>query len=201
MDSFLSNRHPDIYKGKGITYRKYVVIDSSQKNKEYIEDDSDRLPKDIENLGFIDIFSGKYRINVTSPLMVCPFGFNRQSHTMSLQFTNLKTNSEMQSFYEFIQKVEFQQMRYLGLSEEETDLYLSQIRYDKKGKYDPTLIVKIPFNNQNRYDVEMKNKDSDCSISKIYNFSKLQCDIYIDKIWKFNGRYVCKWKASKVYIH
>ena len=41
MDSFLSNRHPDIYKGKGITYRKYVVIDSSQKNKEYIEDDSD----------------------------------------------------------------------------------------------------------------------------------------------------------------
>ena len=107
----------------------------------------------------------------------------------------------MQSFYEFIQKVEFQQMRYLGLSEEETDLYLSQIRYDKKGKYDPTLIVKIPFNNQNRYDVEMKNKDSDCSISKIYNFSKLQCDIYIDKIWKFNGRYVYKWKASKVYIH
>ena len=103
MDSFLSNRHPDIYKGKGITYRKYVVIDSSQKNKEYIEDDSDRLPKDIEECRFYRYFSGKYRINVTTFNGVSIW-FQQTSHTMSLQFTNLKTNSRCRAFMSLYRK-------------------------------------------------------------------------------------------------
>ena len=28
----------------------------------------------------------------------------------------------------------------------------------------------------------------------------MQCDIYIDKIWKFNDVYYCKWKARKIYL-
>ena len=30
---------------------------------------------------------------------------------------------------------------------------------------------------------------------------KLKCDIYIDKIWKFNGKYVCKWKVKNILIN
>ena len=36
-------------------------------------------------------------------------------------------------------------MKLLGLEEEDEDSYISQIRYDKKGKYDPTLQVKFLF--------------------------------------------------------
>ena len=28
----------------------------------------------------------------------------------------------------------------------------------------------------------------------------MQCDIYIDKIWKYNDVYYCKWKARKIYL-
>ena len=88
-------------------------------------------------------------------------------------------------------------MEYLGLDDDDSDLYISQIRYDKKGRYDPNLLVKIPFS-ANKYDVEIQNKDKGCSLSNVYNFSKMRCDIYIDKIWKYNERFVCKWKVKKM---
>ena len=91
------------------------------------------------------------------------------------------------------------QMQYLGLDEDEADLYLSQIRHDKNGKYDPNLLTKIPFRS-NKYDIDIRTKENSCSISNIYKFSKVKCDIYIDKIWKFNDKYVCKWKVKNVLI-
>ena len=129
--------------------------------------------------------------------MISPFGFNKDNGTIYLQFTNVKDDSEMNSFYNFIQEIEMKQMEYIGLNEKDVDLYLSQIRYDKEDRYDPNLIVKIPFSN-NKYDIDIINKHGIASITNIYKFSKMQCDIYIDKIWKFNERYVCKWKVSKI---
>ena len=117
-----------------------------------------------------------------------------------LHFTDLKTDSEMKSFHDFIQELELRQMKYLGLNEETCDLYNSQIRQDKDGKYDPYLLVKVPFKN-NRYEVDICNKDSSvCSITNIYNFTKMKCDIFIDKIWKYNDTYICKWKVRKVLL-
>ena len=78
---------------------------------------------------------------------------------MCLQFTDFKTDSEMRSFHDFIQELELRQMKYLGLNEETCNLYNSQIRQDKDGKYDPYLLVKVPFKN-NRYEVDICNKDS-----------------------------------------
>ena len=77
--------------------------------------------------------------------MISPFGFNKVNNTISLQFTNLKTDSEMKSFYDLIQELEMNQMSYIGLDESDADLYLSQVRQDKNMKYDPNLIVKVPF--------------------------------------------------------
>ena len=31
-------------------------------------------------------------------------------------------------------------------------------------------------------------------------FSKIFYDIYIDKIWKFNEKYICKWKVKKIQL-
>ena len=80
------------------------------------------------------------------------------------------------------------------------DALKQAIRYDKKGRYDPNLLTKIPFRGT-KYLVDIKNKDSACSISNIYNFTKVRCDIFIDKVWKYNDKYVCKWKVGKILIH
>ena len=198
--NFLRNNHHNIYSKQPLFFKDYLCTDCTQKKKEYqyvseLGDD----PKNILNLGYIEIFSGKYPIYVTTPTMVCPFGFSKATNQLTLQFTNIKTDSEMKSFYEFIQELELKQMQYLGLDEDEADLYLSQIRHDKNGKYDPNLLTKIPFRS-NKYDIDIRTKENSCSISNIYKFSKVKCDIYIDKIWKFNDKYVCKWKVKNVLI-
>ena len=47
-------------------------------------------------------------------------------------------------------------------------------------------LVKVPFVN-NRYDIDIHSDDYDLiNIENICNFTKMRCDIYIDKIWKWN---------------
>ena len=200
-EKFLENRHYNIYKDKPITYKKFICKDCTQNKKEYEyynQDEED--PVNINNLGYIEVLiANRYQIYITTPIMVCPFGFNKGNNIINLQFTNIKTDSTMQGFFELIQDLELDQMKYIGLNENEMDKYLSQIRQDKDMKYDPNLIVKIPFRG-NSYDVDIRNKGSPCSITNIYRFSKMKCDIYIDKIWKFNGKYICKWKEKKIEI-
>jgi hypothetical protein len=200
-NGFLSNRNHSYYLGKEIKYTNYICKDCSQKKKVYeiCKGDDDCDPKTISNLGYIDIGIGRYPIVLTTPLMVCPFGFNKGTNTLTLQFTNFKTDPEMNSFLKFIKELELKQMQYIGLEEDESDLYLSQIKVDSKMKYDPNLLLKVPFRN-NSYDVSIKNKGSSISITNIYKWTKLRCDIYIDKIWKFNGKYVCKWKVKAILI-
>lgn len=199
MEQFLKNNHHNLFEGSPLHFRNFVCKDCSQKKKEYEYEKSDIIPKNILNLGYIEVNTGKTPIYVTTPIMVCPFGFTQKNNQLTLQFTNVRTDAEMNSFFNFIQNIELEQMKYIGLNEEEIELYISQIRYDKNGKYDPNLLVKAPFHS-NRYDVDVKTKNGGCSITNIFNFSKLQCDIYIDKIWKFNDKYVCKWKVKKVNI-
>jgi len=198
---FLLNRNHNYYFGKDITYKNYICKDCSQKKKEYEickEDGCD--PKTISNLGYIEVGIGRQQIVLTTPLMVCPFGFNKGTNTLTLQFTNYKTDPEMNSFLKFIKELELKQMHYIGLEEDESDLYLSQIKVDGKMKYDPNFLLKVPFKN-NGYDVSIKNKGSSVSVTNIFKWTKLKCDIYIDKIWKFNGKYVCKWKVKNILIN
>ena len=198
---FLLNRNHNFYLEKELTYKKYICKDCSQKKKEYETCKDDGCdPKKIPNLGYIEVSLGKQPIVLTTPLMVCPFGFNKGTNTLTLQFTNFKTDPEMNSFIRFIKELELEQMQYIGLDEDESDLYLSQIKVDGKMKYDPNLILKVPFKN-NGYDVNIRSKGSSISVTNIYKWTKLKCDIYIDKIWKFNGKYVCKWKVKNILIN
>ncbi len=199
-NKFLKNNDHNFYNGGPLTFELHTCEDCTQKSKKYNkEKKGDRIPKEIINLGYIDISYKGYRVNVRTPMMVCPFGFNKNSNSLNLQFTNYKTDSEMNSFFNFVQALEHKQMEYLGLNDDDVDLYLPQIRYDKKGKYDPNLLIKVPFRD-NSYNVDIKTKDSSVSVTNIFKFSKLKCDIYIDKIWKFNDKYVCKWKVERILI-
>jgi len=200
--TFLKNFHHDLYSKYKLNFYINICKDCSAKKKEYerIKDKENKIPKEILNLGNIDILYGKNTIYVTTPKMKCLFGFDKKTNQMCLQFTNYKTDMIMKSFYDFIERLEFEQIKYLGLDEETCHFYNSQIRQDKEEKYDPYLIVKVPFK-ENRYLIDVCNKDSSvCSVTNIYNFTDMQCDIYIDKIWKFNEQYICKWKVRKILL-
>ena len=194
---------------KHIDHGKYIIdkiqyINFNLKNpnvqeKEYIRDDS--VAVENERLSYIQIlYNNNPMIYITTPKMFCPFGFNKNANTMNLQFTNLETDAHMKSFFEFIQNIEFQQMAHIGLTEENADLYKTQIQYDKKGVYDPSLYVKLPFN-YNKYEVDIYNDRFPITILGIQKYMTMTCDIYIDKIWKYNDTYIFKWKVRNIFVH
>mgnify|MGYP000845552194 FL=1 len=201
--SFLKNVEHSRYDLDNIAFKTFVCKDCSneQKNKEYELCIDGKCPKDLKNFGYVSLnYLQNPLIYLTTPPMVCLFGVNKNNWTMSMQFKDVKTNNTMKSFFDFIQNMEFKVMEKLGLNENDTDLFVSQIRYDKSRKYDPNLSIKIPFKN-NRFDCDIKNENySSMTILNINNFTKMQCDIYIDKIWKWDEKYYCKWKCKKIYI-
>ena len=182
-----------------IQYINYNLKNPNVKEKEYIQDDS--VAVENERLSYIQLmYNRNPMVYVTTPKMFCPFGFNNKTSTINLQFTNLETDAHMKSFFEFIQNIEFQQMAHIGLTEENANLYKSQIQYDKNGVYDPTLVTKLPFN-YNKYEVDIYNDKFPTTILGIQKYTTMTCDIYIDKIWKYNDQYICKWKVRNIFVH
>ena len=198
--SKIKNVSHDLYKIEDIKYSKYLIKDCTAKKKEFVPDKSDEYAINIKNIGYIGLYyRGNPIIYVTTPVMVCLFGMKNQ--IMSLQFTNYTTDDEMGSFFNFIKNIELNNMINLGITDEkDTGKYTSQIRYDKDGKYDPNLSVKVPFV-KNCYDVDIYSDEYDtCNIRNLNNFTKMKCDIYIDKMWKYNEQFICKWKAKVIYL-
>ena len=199
--SKLKNITHDLYKVDQIKYTKYLIKDCSAKKKDYVLDKSKEDAVNIKNIGYVSLYYNQNPlIYVTTPVMVCLFGLDKRTKQMSLQFTNLESDSEMKSFFDFIENIEVNNMRNLGIDEGNYDKYINQIRYDKDRKYDPNLSVKVPFLN-NRYDIDIYSDDySLINIENICNFTKMKCDIYIDKIWKWNDVFTCKWKAKVIHL-
>ena len=199
--SKLKNITHDLYKVDQIKYTKYLIKDCSAKKKDYVLDKSKEDAVNIKNIGYVSLYYNQNPlIYVTTPVMVCLFGLDKRTKQMSLQFTNLESDSEMKSFFDFIENIEVNNMKNLGIDEDNYDKYINQIRYDKDRKYDPNLSVKVPFVN-NRYDIDIYSDDySLINIENICNFTKMKCDIYIDKIWKWNDVFTCKWKAKVIHL-
>ena len=199
--SKLKNITHDLYKVDQIKYTKYLIKDCSAKKKDYIIDKSKEDAVNIKNIGYVSLYYNQNPlIYVTTPVMVCLFGLDKITKQMSLQFTNLESDSEMKSFFDFIENIEVNNMKNLGIDEDNYDKYINQIRYDKDRKYDPNLSVKVPFVN-NRYDIDIYSDEySLINIENICNFTKMKCDIYIDKIWKWNDVFTCKWKVKVIHL-
>ena len=64
----------------------------------------------------------------------------------------------------------------------------------------------IQFINQNTFRYTKMEADAytkegqPMNILSIHRFSKAECVIYIDRIWKFNDMFVCKWKLKTIYL-
>jgi len=196
----LKNIHHDRYKVDDIQYANFLWEDCTKK-KEVIPDKSRKFAIDLNNIAYTSVYyNGTPMIYVTTPVMTCLWGMNKQTKQLSLQFTDLETDSSMKSFYNFIKNIEIHNMQNLGITEDNMDEYGTQIRVDKSGKYEPNLSVKVPFV-ENRYEIEVFNDEKEnINIYNINNFVKMRCDIYIDKIWKYNDIFYCKWKARKIYL-
>ena len=206
MSVQLCNQYHEQLPVDKIHYDFFVCDDMSVKDKDKtFQRCSDKRKKCKDNLcfGYVQVYIGKYpNLTVTTPIMTCPFGIQNQgsNYSLSLQFTDVEEDEYMKSFYEWIQALEFAQMKYLGLTDKDIDSYISQIKYDKKGKYDPNLHVKIPFH-YNKFQTDIYSDDhSAVNLFYLQKFAKVQCDIYIDKIWKFNDQYVCKWKVKCIHL-
>jgi hypothetical protein len=140
---------------------------------------------------------------VTTPPMKCLFGVQNNKFNqfqMSLQFTDLDTDPAMKSFYDFIEQTEFVCMRHLGLKAEEGDRLITQIKRDKHKKYEPNLQVKLPFR-YNRFETDIySNHSATVNILQVPSFARVQCDIYLDKVWKMNDIFHGKWKCRCIHL-
>ena len=75
---FLKNLHHNLFEGKPLQFNNFICKDCTQKKKEYeYQEEQGIPPKNIQNLGYVNVSMGKYPIFVTTPRMVAPFGFNK----------------------------------------------------------------------------------------------------------------------------
>ena len=142
------------------------------------------------------------KILITTPIMMNIFGINKRYSTfeMNLSFIKIDTNPKMKEFYDIIKTFEYTQMVKIGLTNDTQSKYLSQIKQSKDKQYDPYITIKLPFR-YNKFDIDIYNKRySGQSILDIRHGNNIRCNIYIDKIQKYNGKYICKWKCSYIEI-
>ena len=184
----------------------YLCDDMSialEKDKTYTKCSCDECIKDHPQFGYYQLYYlNQSQFVVTTPPMKCLFGIQKNGNqfSMSLQFTNVQEDSIMKQFYDFIENLQFYCMAKIGLDETDCDNFISQIKQDKKGKYDPNLSVKIPFN-YNRFQTEIfSESSSDVNLFQIQGFTPMKCDIYLDKIWKMNDKFYMKWKCRAIQL-
>ena len=95
----LKNIHHDKYKVDDIQYANLLWEDCTKK-KEVIPDKSRKFAVDLKNIAYTSVYyNGTPMIYVTTPVMTCLWGMNKQTKQLSLQFTDLETDSSMKSFY------------------------------------------------------------------------------------------------------
>ena len=191
---------PDRLKFKCFHCEDMSVTKSS--DKKY--DECDFEDKDHPCLGYLTIgYLKNPQLYVTTPVMKCLFGVQNKGNCnfqMNLQFSDLEEDPNMKQFFDFVQNCEFMAMKYLGLNEDDGDRFVSQIYYDKKGIYEPNLNVKLPFQ-YNQFLTDLySDHSSGVNIFSINKFQKMECDLYVDRIWRMNDKFYMKWKCKVIHI-
>jgi len=188
-----------------IRFASYQCEDMSvTKNSDKTYMECSDLDKDDPCFGYLTIgYFKSPQVHITTPIMKCLFGVQKKGDSnfqMNLQFTDLDENPYMKQFYEFVENCEFYAMKRLGLTENDSDRFISQIYHDKKGMYEPNLNVKLPFQ-YNKFLIDLYSDHSSATnIFSINKFQKMECDLYIDKVWRMNDKFYMKWKCKVIHI-
>jgi len=188
-----------------LNLRRYKCDDMSiiKMNDKTYSECSD-LDKDHPCFGYITVgYLRNPQLYVTTPVMKCLFGVQNKgggNFQMNLQFTDLEEDANMKQFYDFIEGCEFYAMKYLGLDENDSDRFISQIYHDKKGMYEPNLNVKLPFQ-YNQFITDLYSEfSSGVNIFSINKFQKMECDLFVDRIWRMNDKFYMKWKCKIIHL-
>ena len=155
MSNSLKNIHHDKYKVDDIQYANFLWEDCTEK-QDVIQDKSRKFAVDLKNIAYTSIYNNTPMIYVTTPVMTCLWGWIKTKRLSTV--ADLESNPSMKSFFTFIKNIELNNMRNLGITDKDIDNYGLQIRIDKSGKYEPNLVVKVPFVD-NRYAVDVFNDD------------------------------------------
>ena len=188
-----------------LNFKSYQCDDMSiTKSSDKTYSENNKLDKDHPCLGYIQVHYLKNPLlYVTTPAMKCLFGVQKKGQNnfqMNLQFTDLEEDPHMKQFFDFIQQCEFAAMKHLGLTSDDADRFASQIYYDKNEKYEPSLQVKLPFH-YNKFSTDLySDYSSGVNIFTIKKFQKMECDLYIDKVWRMNDKFYMKWKCKIIHI-
>ena len=190
---------------ENLNLKRYKCDDMSiikMNDKTYSE--CSELDKDHPCFGYITVgYLKKPQLYVTTPVMKCLFGVQNKgggNFQMNLQFTDLEEDPNMKQFYDFIEGCEFYAMKYLGLDENDSDRFVSQIYHDKKGMYEPNLNVKLPFQ-YNQFTTDLYSEfSSGVNIFSINKFQKMECDLFVDRIWRMNDKFYMKWKCKIIHL-
>ena len=197
--------HYNNIKIENIIITPFLCDDMSVKQceKKYSTCNNKEYCKDHPRFGYLQLYLGKKpNLVISTPPMKCLFGVQKTGNNfnMSLQFSNLKEDANMKFFFDLIQNVEFECMKKIGLDETDADNFISQIKQDKNNKYDPNLSIRLPFH-KNSFQMDITSENSSIiNIFNIQNFTNMQCDIYLDRIWQMNNKFYAKWKCSKIHI-
>ena len=101
--SFLKNINCDRYKIEDIVYKTFTCDDCTAKKKEFSLCENGDCPKNLKNFGYISLqYLQNPIVYITTPVMTCLFGVDKNTWNMSLQFTGLKTDTEMKTFFRWI---------------------------------------------------------------------------------------------------
>lgn len=162
------------------------------------------IQKDHPCFGYLEVcYFKNTMLYVTTPIMKCLWGVQKKggnSFQMNLQFTDLEEDPYMKSFFDFVQNTEFMCMKKLGLTEEDADKFISEIQYDKNEIYEPSLQVKLPFR-YNQFLVDLYSEfSSSVNIFSINKFQKMECDLFVDRVWKMNDKFYMKWKCKIIHM-
>ena len=190
---------------ENLNFKRYKCDDMSiiKMNDKTYSKCSD-LDKDHPCFGYITVgYLKNPQLYVTTPVMKCLFGVQNKgsgNFQMNLQFTDLEEDPIMKQFYDFIEGCEFYAMKYLGLDENDSDRFVSQIYHDKKGMYEPNLNVKLPFQ-YNQFTTDLYSEfSSGVNIFSINKFQKMECDLFVDRIWRMNDKFYMKWKCKIIHL-
>jgi len=188
-----------------ISFKSYQCEDMSiTKSSDKTYSENEECHKDHPCFGYLQVsYITNPLIYVTTPPMKCLFGVNKSGQNnfqMNLQFTNLEEDPYMKQFFEFIQRTEFMCMKHLGLVEDDADRFVSQIQFDKKEKYEPNLQVKLPFH-YNKFQTDLYSDfSSGVNIFTIKRFQVMECDLFVDRVWRMNDKFYMKWKCKIIHI-
>ena len=187
-----------------VNFKTFMCDDMSIiKNSEKTYSENNDINKDHPCFGYVNIhYLNNPILYITTPPMKCLFGVKKNSNNfqMNLQFTDLEEDNQMKQFYDFIESCEFYAMRYLGLDENDSDRFISQIYHDKKGMYEPNLNVKLPFQ-YNQFTTDLySDYSSGVNIFSINKFQRMECDLYVDRVWRMNDKFYMKWKCKIIHL-